>query len=104
METLLNLLNQTSYPFAHFGWSKAPDGDYGVVSESGGEDLVSDDVHLERGTEGTVDLFTRDDTSAPRNAVEAVLNAAGAAWHLNSVQFEDDTGYIHYEWKVGLYG
>ena len=104
MRRLHNALNATGYPFEHYGWSKAPDGDYGVYAEDSGEDFVANDVHLERGTVGTVDLFTRDDTSAPRDAVEAVLNAAGASWYLNTIQFEEDTGYIHYEWVVGLYG
>ena len=104
MRRLHKALNDTGYPFEHYGWSKAPDGDYGVYAEDSGEDFVANDVHLERGTAGTVDLFTRDDTSAPRDAVEAVLNAAGASWYLNTIQFEEDTGYIHYEWVVGLYG
>lgn len=105
MGALLALLNEnTSYSFAQYGWSRAPEGDYGVVSEDSGEDFIANDVHLERGTAGTVDLFTRDATSAPRDAVEAVLNAAGVCWQLNSVQFEDDTGFIHYEWLVGIYG
>lgn len=105
MGALLALLNEnTSYSFAQYGWSHAPEGDYGVVSEDSGEDFIANDVHLERGTAGTVDLFTRDATSAPRDAVEAVLNSAGVCWQLNSVQFEDDTGFIHYEWLVGIYG
>lgn len=105
MGALLALLNEnTSYSFAQYGWSRAPEGDYGVVSEDSGEDFIANDVHLERGTAGTVDLFTRDATSAPRDAVEAVLNSAGVCWQLNSVQFEDDTGFIHYEWLVGIYG
>lgn len=105
MGALLALLNKnTSYSFAQYGWSRAPEGDYGVVSEDSGEDFIANDIHLERGTAGTVDLFTRDATSAPRDAVEAVLNSAGVCWQLNSVQFEDDTGFIHYEWLVGIYG
>lgn len=105
MGALLALLNKnTSYSFAQYGWSRAPEGDYGVVSEDSGDDFIANDVHLERGTAGTVDLFTRDATSAPRDAVEAVLNSAGVCWQLNSVQFEDDTGFIHYEWLVGIYG
>ena len=105
MGALLALLNEnTSYSFAQYGWSRAPEGDYGVVSEDSGEDFIANDVHLERGTAGTVDFFTRDATSAPREAVEAVLNDAGVCWQLNSIQFEDDTGFIHYEWLVGIYG
>ena len=26
------------------------------------------------------------------------LDAAGIAWYLNSIQYEEDTGLIHYEW------
>ena len=100
-------LAATGYPFAHYGFSTTAKellGDYGVVSENGSEDFIANDIHLERGTTGTVDLFTRDDSDAPRNAIEAVLNAAECAWTLNTVQYEDDTGYIHYEWVVGIYG
>ena len=67
MRRLHNALNATGYPFEHYGWSKAPEGDYGVYAEDSGEDFVANDVHLERGTAGTVDLFTRDDTSAPHH-------------------------------------
>lgn len=101
---LLEALNTTYYPFAMYGWSHAPSGDYGVLAWSGGADFEANGIHTERGTEGTVDLFTRDPTDAPRNAVEAVLNSEGIAWSLNTIQFENDTGYIHYEWVVGLYG
>ena len=26
------------------------------------------------------------------------LEGIGASWYLNSVQYEEDTGLIHYEW------
>ena len=105
MDELLQLLNQqTDIDWAHYGWSRAPEGDYGIVAEDSGEDFIANDVHLERGTAGTVDLFTRDDTDTQRITVETVLNSAGVCWRLNSVQFESDTGLIHYEWLVGIYG
>lgn len=49
-----------------------------------------------------VALFTKDDSSAPREAVEAAFESIPCAWYLNTVQFEQDTGYIHYEWAVEL--
>lgn len=102
---LLNALNATGLSFAHFGWSKTAkeiDMDHGVVAENGGEDFIANDVHLERGTTGTVDYFTRDHTDTPRTTIETVLNQH-CAWQLNSVQYEEDTGFIHYEWLVGVY-
>ena len=103
---LLDALNETGLPFAHFGWSKTAkelDWDHGIVAENGGEDFIANDIHLERGTTGTVDYFTRDNSDIPRRTIETVLNRFGP-WSLNSVQFEEDTGFIHYEWLVGSYG
>lgn len=106
LSSLLTALNATGYSFAHYGWSRTAkelDTDHGVVSESGGEDFIANGVHLERGTTGTVDYFTRDHSDTPRSTIEAVLNEY-CVWQLNSVQIEEDTGYIHYEWMVGVYG
>ena len=91
------LLNATGYKFAHFGWSKAPTGDYGVWAEDGANDLNADDIHSEHAIEGTIDYFTRDDSGTPKTTIEAALDGK-VAYYLNSIQFEDDTGYIHYEW------
>lgn len=91
------LLEATGYLFAHFGWSHAPTGDYGVWAEDSANDLYADDIHGEHAIEGTIDYFTRDDSDTPKKTIEAVLNGK-VAYYLNSIQFEDDTGYIHYEW------
>ena len=95
-------LDTTGLPFAAFGWSPAPPaGDYGVLAPDGSNDLYGDDGHAEEATEGTVDYFTR---NCPAEAVAAIQEALegvdGLAWYLNSVQFESDTGYIHFEWVV----
>ena len=49
-----------------------------------------------------VDLFTRDATDAPETAIEDALDGIPCAWYLNTVQYEDDTRYIHYEWVVEI--
>lgn len=97
-------LASTGYAFRHWAWSHAPGGDYGVWREYSGEDLEADNVHAEQGTRCYVHLFTRDDSSAPRRKVEAALTSLRAAWRLESTQYEEDTGYIHFEWRVGLRG
>ncbi len=104
LEQLRETLEATGFSWAHHGWSKAPAGDYGVYFEGQGDDLGVDNIHGETGTTAYVNLFTRDDSTAPRRKVEAALNGLKMPWLLNSVQFEEDTGYIHFEWQVGLLG
>ena len=104
MSELETALNATGLQFAHFGWSKAPAGDYGVFAEDGANDLIAGNVHSERVVEGTVDYFTRDAGLAAKALIEAALNGCGAAWFLNSVQFEDASGYIHLEWVYQVMG
>lgn len=122
MDELVQALHETGYAFAHFGWSRAPKGDYGVYAEDGANDLIAGGVHAERAVEGTLDYFTRaiDDRvvlahdgvpyatqtglyswveSIPaKTAIENALTKSGCAWYLNSIQFEQDTGYVHIEW------
>ena len=98
MDELINALDATGYQFAHFGWSKAPTGDYGVYAEDGANDLIAGNKHVEKVLQGTVDYFTRDDSGTPKATIEAALDSVPVAWYLNSIQFENDTGYIHYEW------
>ncbi len=98
MDELINALTATGYQFAHFGWSKAPTGDYGVYAEDGANDLIAWNKHVEKILQGTVDYFTRDDSGYPKVVIELALDSVPVAWYLNSIQFEEDTGYIHYEW------
>lgn len=123
MDELISALEATGYPFAHFGWSRAPEDDYGVYAEDGANDLIAGDSHVEKAVEGTVDFFTREidadviyagggevyetvtgtlygwfDRLPAKTAIEYALNEARCAWYLNSVQFEPDTGYVHLEW------
>ena len=89
--------------FAAWGWSRQPSGDYGVISEDGRNALKAGDKLAESVREGTIDWFTRDPASTVPAGVEAALDDLGAAWYLNSVQYESDTGLIHHEW-VWQYG
>ena len=98
MDELKTALTGTGYKFAHYGWSKAPAGDYGVYAEDGANDLIAENVHVEKVLQGTVDYFTRDDSGEPKQTIEAALDSVPVAYYLNSIQFESDTGFIHYEW------
>ena len=97
-------LAATGYSWAHHGWSRAPAGTYGEWGEYWGDDFVANGQHVERGTRCYASLYTRDDSQTPRQTVEAVLNTLPWSWKLNSVQYEPDTGLIHYEWLVWVRG
>ena len=92
------ILKTTGYKFAQYGWSHAPKGDYGVWGDYGANDLNADDIHAEKAVTGYVDYFTRDASGTPKTTIESALDNGQIAWYLNSIQYEEDTGYIHYEW------
>lgn len=47
---------------------------------------------------GSVDLFTKTEFDPLIDDVQEALENLEVAWSLNSVQYEDDTNTIHYEW------
>lgn len=72
---------------------------YFVWQEDGADDLVADNHHVEKAVTGTTDLFTKVEFDPWREALESQLDKSpDIVWYLNSVQFEHDTGYWHYEW------
>lgn len=71
---------------------------YFVWQEDGANDLESDNKHTEAVVTGTTDLFTKQEFDPWKEALEKSLDDYGIAWYLNSVQYEEDTGFIHYEW------
>ena len=89
--------------FADYAWSHAPADNYGVIAIDGQNALRAGDITAEKVPEGTIDWFTRSPASTVPGEVESLLDRLGASWYLNSVQYEDDTGLIHYEW-VWQYG
>lgn len=71
---------------------------YFVWQEDGSNDLEADGVHAERAVTGTTDLFTKQEFDPWREALEASFDVAGVAWYVNSIQYEEETGFWHYEW------
>lgn len=71
---------------------------YFVWQEERGDDFGADGRHAERGMSGTTDLFSKQEFDPWKDAFEAQLNASPLSWYLNSVQFEEDTGFWHWEW------
>lgn len=98
---LKTALASTGYKFAHYAWRKGARElltDHGVWGEDNELSLYANNVHGEMVMQGTVDYYTRDDSDSPRTTIEAALTTYGIPWRLNGIQFENDTGFIHYEW------
>lgn len=72
---------------------------YFVWQEDGESVLAADDIHAECAITGTTDLFTKQEFDPWVDAFGEALSSHGIAWSLSSVQYEDDTGFIHYEWS-----
>lgn len=97
LDGLKAALDTTGENFANVAWSKAPAGDYGTYYADGQEALKTDeDSATETMLRGYVDFFCRSDKKA---VIETALRSLGIWWELESIQFEPDTGYLHYEWR-----
>lgn len=71
---------------------------YFVWQEDGANDFIAGNRHAESAVTGTTDLFTKREFDPWVKDFEDSLNACGIAWSLNSIQYEPDTGFYHYEW------
>lgn len=71
---------------------------YFVWGERGANDLEANDVHAEKAVLGYTDLYTKQEFDPWKGQIEESFDKFGIAWSLNSVQYEEETGFTHYEW------
>lgn len=97
---LVNVLNGlTGIPFTEWAWSEAPEEPYGVITLDGQTELKADaDPVAEKMRTGYVDVYTKAGDPDPTEAVEAALKAIGIWFRMESVQFEPESGLLHFEW------
>lgn len=98
LDELREALLEVTQAVYHFHAHKPPRR-YIVWAEDGAGDTVFANGRLQnQAITGTVDLFTDDpEDTALFNGVQGALDQV-CAWRLNSIQYEDDTGLMHYEW------
>lgn len=71
---------------------------YAVWAEDDASGLKANNRTVERAFSGTLDFFTLKENDPLVQSIETALNGASCAWYLNSIQHEEETKYIHYEW------
>ena len=69
-----------------------------VWAEDGDNAVWADDQMIEHAITGTTDYFTQEEFDPAIDAIQNANISLGIAWRLNSVQYEEDTSLIHYEW------
>ncbi|MDF2820188.1 MAG: hypothetical protein K0R15_629 [Clostridiales bacterium] len=88
----------------HFKASKQT-GNYIVWAEDGqGDTLYSENKMQMQVIQGTIDYFTTIEFDPTFDVIQETLNNAQVAYSLNSIQHEEETGYIHYEWVFEVDG
>ena len=75
---------------------------YFVWEEDGGSDFVANGRHVEKGMTGITDLFTKIEFDPWGQALGAEFDAREIAWRLESVDFEPETGFWHWQWRWGV--
>lgn len=74
-----------------------------IWAESGEEGSFNSDNHkTEQRIVGSVHLFTKTEFDPIADEIQSTLNDLGVTWVLNSVQYEEETNFIHMEWNWGV--
>ena len=75
---------------------------YFVWGEMGQDDLEASNIHAEKAVTGYTDLYTKQEFDPWKDQIEESFDKYGIFWSLNSVQYEEETGFTHYEWYWGV--
>lgn len=73
---------------------------YCIWSETGEENSFNVDNHKEeQQLTGLVDYYTLDEFDSICDDIQTILDNEHVGWVLESVQFEEETNLIHYQWR-----
>jgi len=89
----------------HFAPPQNVTGSYIVWAEdTQGDSVWADGKMVNQSIQGTVDYFTKSENDATVESIQDALNNGEISFRLNSIQREQETGYIHYEWVFEVEG
>ena len=72
---------------------------YIVYAEDGeGAGVHGDNQKLLQSIEGTIDLYTKKDRDPWVEGIQRSLKRKRIAFRLSEVSYEQETGYLHYQW------
>lgn len=77
---------------------------YVVWQEDSTQNFYGDNRTAEHGWSMSVDLFTKTENDPLMESIPELFDGLGVPYRVESVDYEDDTQYIHVTWEVVLYG
>lgn len=90
-------------PNAYHYWRSAPKGVKAYIvwaEDEEADSLNGNNRKLEQGIHGTIDYFTKTEFDPVCDKIQKGLNdLENVSFRINSVQFEEDTLFIHHEWE-----
>lgn len=99
---LADMLAQKCANTYHY-WRSAPKGVKAYIVWAEDEEansLNGNNRKLEQGIHGTIDYFTKTEFDEVVDNIQDGLNdLENVSWRINSIQFEDETLFIHHEWE-----
>lgn len=102
LKKVYNALNTTSAKGRVYHYTRPSDIEpsWVVWQEDGESDSAEfDNRKHEQQVHGTIDCYTLKEFDPLLDEIQNALNGAGIGWGLLSVQYEDETNLIHYEWE-----
>ena len=104
LDNVKNILLTVGVPVSHYFADKKPDKYIVWAEDNQGSSVWADSKMQEQVIEGTIDYFTKAENDPNVQKIQNTLNNGKISWRLNSVQHEEDTKYIHYEWTFQVVG
>lgn len=68
------------------------------AEDSEATSLPGDNYKVAQQLQGTIDLFSKTEYDTAVDAIQDALNDAQIGFYQYSIQYEDETGFIHWEW------
>ena len=102
LKNLRDTLKTVSVPEKVFHYAKPKDikPPYIVWQEDSETSALStDNRKQEQQVHGTIDCYTKQEYDPLLDEIQDALNGAEIGWGLLTVQYEDTTNLIHYEWE-----
>lgn len=89
--------------YCYHYWRSAPKGVKAYIvwaEDQEAESLNADNLKQKQGIHGTIDYFTKAEFDDVVDEIQEGLNGLeNVSWRLNSVQYEEETTFIHHEWE-----
>ena len=99
LDTIRRALLTVTKDVYHYETLNKPDQYIVWMEDSGGVNAWADDICTYLTITGTIDYFSRIEDDPNVEQIQHALNNGNIVWRLNSVQYEEDTKYTHYEWE-----